>query len=119
MKKAKISVKDLSLECIIGFQDWERDKKQDVLINYEFSYDAEKVLKSDKVDDGVDYKVINKKIIKEVEASKYFMLESLAQKVLDIIMEDKKVLNARVEVDKPGALRFSKSVSVTLEAGQK
>ena len=65
---------------------------------------------------AVDYKAITKKIIRFVEKSEFFLLEKLASKVLDIVMEDKKVKKAKVEVDKPGALRYAKSVSVTVTA---
>ncbi len=113
---ASIRITDLSLRAIIGIFDWERTRKQKVVINVEIAFNASKAAKSDKVKDTIDYKTITKKIIKHVEASQYFLLEKLADQVLKIVMEDPKVRSAKVRVDKPGALRFTRSVSVELEA---
>ena len=113
---ATIRITDLTLKAIIGIFDWERTRKQKVVINVEIVFDASKAAKSDKVKDTVDYKAITKKIIKHVEASKYFLIEKMADQVLKIVLEDKKVKAAKVRIDKPGALRFAKSVSVEFEA---
>ena len=113
---AIIRITDLSLRTIIGIFDWERTRKQKVLINVEIQFNASRAARSDKVKDTVDYKTITKKIIKHVEVSEYFLLEKLADQVLKIVMEDRKVKAAKVRIDKPGALRFARSVSVEFEA---
>ena len=113
---ATIRITDLSLRTIIGTNDWERTNKQDVVINVVFEYDAKKASKSDNIKDAVDYKIVTKKIIKEVETSQYGLLEKLTESVLKIVMEDSKVLSATVQIAKPFALRFAKSVSVELSA---
>ena len=113
---AIIRITDLTLRTIIGIFDWERTRKQKVVINVEITFNAAKAAKSDKVKDTVDYKKITKAIIKHVEASKYFLIEKMADQVLEIVMEDKKIKSAIVRIDKPGALRFARSVSVELEA---
>lgn len=113
---AIIRITDLSLKAIIGIFDWERTRKQKVIINVEIIFNASKASKSDKVKDTVDYKTITKKIIKHVETSKYFLIERMADQVLRIVMTDPKVKSAKVRIDKPGALRFARSVSVELEA---
>lgn len=114
-----IKIKNLALRTIIGFKDWEREKKQDVLINLKIETDAEKGLETDIVDDSVDYKTITKKIISEVENTNFNLLEKLADFILDLVMEDNKVKRATIEVDKPYALRFSESVSITLTKERK
>ena len=111
-KPVIIKIKNLKLKTIVGIFDWERTEKQDVIINAEIEFDGAKAANSDNIEDTVDYKKINKKIIEVVESSKFFLLEKLADTVLKIIMEDKKVIKAKVEVDKPGALRFADSVSI-------
>jgi FolB domain-containing protein len=113
---AIIRITDLQLRTIIGLYDWERTIKQDVIINAEIYFDATKAVKTDKVDDTIDYKAINKKIIAHIEESNYFLIEKMAGAILQIIMDDPKAQAAKVRVDKPGALRFAKSVSVELEA---
>lgn len=109
-------IKNLRLKTIIGIFDWERTEKQNVIINAEIEFDGAKAANSDNIQDTVDYKTINKKIIEAVETSDFFLLEKLADTVLKIIMEDKKVIKAKVEVDKPGALRFTDSISIECSA---
>lgn len=91
--------------------------KQDVIINLEIEADVpENAMEKDEPDGILDYKTITKKIIALVQDGKFKLLEVLSQKILDLIMEDKKVKWAKVEVDKPHALRFAESVSIELEA---
>ncbi|HLF18467.1 MAG TPA: dihydroneopterin aldolase [Candidatus Omnitrophota bacterium] len=113
---AIIRITNLKLRSIIGINDWERKKKQRVVINIAIRFNAAKSSQSDGIGDTIDYKSITKRIIKKVTGSRYYLLEKLCQKVLDIIMEHKMVKEALVRIDKPGALRFADSVSVELSA---
>jgi len=112
---AIISITNLKLRTIIGINDWEREKKQDIIINITIEFDAARSIQSDNIKDTIDYKKLTKRIIKDVEASQLFLLERLCQMVLDIVMEEKGVQGATVQIDKPGALRFCDSVSVELK----
>lgn len=112
---AKIQITNLRLRTIIGANDWERDNKQDIVINITIEFDAEKASKSDNLNDTIDYKTLSKAIIEEVEGSSYFLLEALCRSLLDIIMKEKTIEKAVVKIDKPFALRFADSVSVELE----
>ena len=112
MKLATVTIKDLALRCIIGLNDWERRKKQDVTIKIEFEFDAARAVAGDDGELSVDYKTITKRVIEGVEGSGFKLLESLASRVLDLVMESPGVLRATVEVDKPHSLRFAESVSV-------
>lgn len=109
-------IKYLTLETIIGANDWERNTKQKVVINVEYEFSASKAVESDDLNDTCDYKKITKRIIDGVERSSFHLLEKLAAYVLSIVMEDPKVKAAKVEIDKPGALRYSDSVSVEVSA---
>ncbi len=109
-----IRIKDLRLRTIIGFKEWEREKKQDITINLAIETKAERAVESDDIADGVDYKVITKKIIDEVEKSEFNLLEKLAGFILDIVMTDERVDRCTIEIDKPHALRFARSASVEL-----
>jgi D-erythro-7,8-dihydroneopterin triphosphate epimerase len=111
---ATVRIINLRLRTIIGIYDWERVEKQDVVINVSFDYDAARASKTDDVKYAVDYKTITKQIIKEVEASRFQLLEKLAARVLEIVFKQPKVKQATVRLDKPGALRFADSVSVEL-----
>ncbi|MDJ1175428.1 dihydroneopterin aldolase [Roseofilum capinflatum] len=111
-----IKITNLRLRTLIGINDWEREKKQDVVINIKIGFDAEKSSETDKIEDTVNYKLITKQIIEQVESRSYGLIERMAQTIIDVVMEDPQVIWTKVKVDKPYALRFSDSVSVKLKA---
>ncbi len=111
-----IRIKNLRLRTIVGINDWERKKFQDVIMNIEIELDGTQVMESDDIEDTIDYKALKKRILEEVEKSRFYLLDKLAGHVLKIIMENDRILQATVEVDKPHALRFADSVSVTCTA---
>lgn len=114
---AIIRVKDLLIRTYIGFNPEELVNKQDVLINLEIETDIpEAALESDEPDGIFDYKTVTKRVILLVQEGRFKLLEVLTKNILDLIMEDERVQRARVEVDKPHALRFAESVSLEMEA---
>ena len=113
---AVIRIKNLLIPTIIGFNPEERINLQDVIINVEIEVDISRAVTSDHEEVIYNYKTITKAIIAFVSESKYNLLEKLTHEVLQLIMKDDRVLRAKVEIDKPRALRFSDSVSVELEA---
>ncbi len=110
----KIIISDLLARTIIGVREDERKDKQDVLINLSLEVDLRTAGKSDRLEDSVDYRGLNKKILRLVEGSKFYLVEALAQAVADICLENPAVREARVRVEKPGALRFARSVGVEI-----
>ena len=116
---AKIRITDLRLRTVIGTHDWEREIQQDVVINITLDYAAAKAIASDDLRHTIDYKTLTKQIIREVEASRFFLLEKLAGRVLDIVTAHPMVRGAVVRIDKPQALRFADSVSVELDWSRK
>lgn len=114
---AKIRVKNLLLRTYIGFNPEELTNKQDVIINLEIeAIIPEEALQADEPDGIYNYKTITKKIIAYVQEGHFKLLEVLTQNLLNMIMEDERVVWAKVEVDKPHALRFAESVSFEMEA---
>lgn len=111
----KILIKDLLIRGIIGIHDWEREKKQDILINIVMEADCQPAGISDDFHDAVDYRAVTKKVLALVESSSFFLVEKLAHEIATICLEDERVEVARVRVEKPGAVRFSKSVGVEVE----
>ena len=114
MKKATIRITDLLLRAVIGGNDWEKNIRQDVLINIELDYDAQTAVASDAMENAFDYKKLKRRIIDEVEKSHFRLLESLTNRILSLVMEDPRALAAHVRVEKPGALRYAKTVSVEM-----
>lgn len=111
----QIVVKDLLLRGIIGFNDWEREKKQDILINLTLFTDTRTAGETDNPDDILNYRTITKAIIEHVETSSYRLVEALAASIARICVVDHPAERVIVRVEKPGALRFSQSVGVEIE----
>lgn len=117
MGKDQIIIKDLLLRGIIGINDWEREKAQDILINISLVGDLKPAGSSDNIDDTINYRTITKKVISHVEETQRFTVEALAQDIAAICLQAPGVQRARVRVEKPGALRFAQSVGVEIERG--
>ena len=115
LNNAVISISNLRLRTYIGFNEEEKEKKQDVVINIEINYAVTETVLNDHISDALNYKDISKKVIQHVEEGRFLLLEKLVADVLEICSQHKSVNKARVSVDKPHALRFADSVSITLE----
>ncbi len=114
---AKIYVKNLLLRTYIGFNPEELLNKQDVIINLEIEAEVPEIaLEKDEPEGIYDYKTITKEIITYVQDGHFKLLEVLTHNLLALIMRDERVIWAKVEVDKPHALRFAESVSFEMEA---
>ena len=111
----KVFIKDLEVEAVIGVYDWEREVRQLISINLEMNFNTKKAGRSDRIDDALDYKKISKRIIELTESSKCKLIESLAQKIAKTVLSEFPVSSVIVTVEKPGALRGSKSVGVTIK----
>jgi len=110
----EIQIRDLHLRCIVGINPEEREKKQDVVINITLYVDLRAAGRSDAIEDTVDYKAIKLRAVQEVEASSFLLVERLAEHVACICLADPKVARSRVLVEKPGALRFARTVGVEI-----
>ena len=111
---ARIRVKDLRLRTFIGIKEEEINNKQDVLINLTILYPAVDAVRDNDIEHALNYRTITKAIIAHVEGNRFALLERLTQEILDLVMTHEAVRYAEVEVDKPHALRFAESVSITL-----
>lgn len=113
---AIIRIKNLLIRTYIGFNPEELINKQDVVINLEMDVDVpEMAIQTDEPDGIYDYKKVTKRIIHYVQEGRFKLLEVLTRRLLDMVMEDPLVKRAKIEVDKPHALRFAESVSVQME----
>ncbi len=113
---ATIKIKNLRLRTFIGIKDEEIHNQQDVLINASIRYDANKAIRENCIDSALNYRTITKQVIKLVEDNRFALLERMTHEILSIIMGHDDVVDATVEIDKPYALRYSDSVSVSLTA---
>ena len=113
---ARIRVKNLRLRTYIGIKEEEILNKQDVLINLSILYPATDAVAVNDIEHALNYRTITKAVIQHVENNRFALLERLTQEILDLIMAHEAVCHAQVEVDKPHALRFAESVSISLAA---
>ena len=116
VSEARINICNLRLRTFIGFNPEEKTKQQDVIVNAEIRYRADPAFVSDDETDALNYKSITKRMIHHIETGRFQLLEKLTADLLAIASESERVSYAEVRVDKPHALRFADSVSVTLSA---
>lgn len=114
----RILIQDLLVRCIIGVNEDERRREQDVLINLTLTADLSKAGKSDRFEDTVDYRAVKKQVMSLAESSRFFLIEALAEAVAALCLRNPAVSSVKVRVDKPGALRFARSVAVEIERGR-
>jgi FolB domain-containing protein len=111
----QVFIKDLVARGIIGINDWEREKPQEILINVVIFADHKKAGSSDDIKDCVDYSKVAKKIIAHAETAHRLTVEALATDLARICLEVPGVMKVRIRVEKPGAVRFARSVGVEIE----
>jgi dihydroneopterin aldolase len=105
----------LTVECTIGFIDWERLVKQTVVIDLELPVDCRNASIRDEVEDTLDYKKVAKRVIAFVEASEFKLVETLAHRLALLVLEEFDIAWIRISVNKPGAIRGSRDVGVSIE----
>lgn len=119
MEDASIDIINLRLRTYIGFNPDELTKQQDIVINAQIKYPAGNACHTDEEAQALNYKTITKNMIAHVEDGHFKLLEKLTADLLEISMHSELVTFAKVTVEKPHALRFADSVSLTLSATRK
>jgi FolB domain-containing protein len=111
----QIFIRDLSVRGIIGINDWEREKPQEILINIVLFGDLHKAGESDNIADTINYRTVAKKVQAHAESAGRLTVEALAADLARLSLEEPGVEKVIVRVEKPGAVRFSRSVGVEIE----
>lgn len=114
-----IFINDLEIETVIGIYDWERKIRQTVCLNLEMNADTRQAALTDRIDDTLDYKAVAKRLIGFVEHSEFELIETLAERCAEIVLAEFPVQWLRLRLDKPGAVRGSKSVGIRIERGRR
>jgi FolB domain-containing protein len=110
----QVLIRDLSVQGIIGINPSERINKQEILVNATLYTDTRPAAASDNIDDAVNYRTISKRMIAHIEQGEPLLVERLVQELADICLEDPRVQWVTISVEKPGAVRFSKSVGIKI-----
>ena len=110
----KVFIKDLWARAIIGVYDWEREHSQDILINITIETDTRQAGQTDDITDCIDYDALSKSVLTQVERVQRLTVEALAEDIAKICLEEIKAERVYVRVEKPGAVKFTKSVGVEI-----
>ncbi len=110
-----IFLRGLEIECLIGFIEWERRIRQKVVVDFELPVDCAHAAHTDEVADTLDYKRVAKRIIEFVSASEFKLVETLSHRVAMLVLQEFDVAWIRLSVNKPGAIRGSRDVGVSIE----
>jgi D-erythro-7,8-dihydroneopterin triphosphate epimerase len=114
LESDQILVRDLRFRCIVGVNEDERHKKQDVVAQITLDVDLRRAGRTDALEDTVDYKALKKEVLAMAERSQFQLVEALAQSIADICLKRQPVTRVFVAVEKPGALRFARTVGVRI-----
>jgi len=111
----QIVIHDLLLRGIVGINPDERTKPQDILVNLTLWADTRIAAASDDIEDAINYRTIAKAIVAHIEGGDPMLVERLAAEVADVCLDaDPRIVEVEVGVEKPGALRFARSVGVVI-----
>jgi FolB domain-containing protein len=111
----KVIIKNLLARGIIGINDWERKRAQNILINITLFTDTRRAAETDNINDCVNYSTMSKKVFAHAESANRETVEALANDLAKICLEENGVQKVIVRVEKPGAVRFAESVGVEIE----
>jgi dihydroneopterin aldolase len=111
----KIYLTGLSVDCIVGIWEWERQVKQRIVLDIEMATDIRKAAATDHIDDTIDYKKVSKRLLSFVGESQFQLVETLTERIAEILIKEFKVPWVKVKLNKQGALRGSKDVGIVIE----
>ena len=114
-----IYLRDLKIDTVIGIWDWERRTTQQIVIDLDMAVDVRRAARSDRIDDTINYKAVAKRLIAYIGESRFSLVETLTEKIAEIVMGEFGVPWVRVQVNKRGAIRGAADVGVVIERGRK
>ena len=114
-----VFIRELKVDTLVGIYDWERRLRQNVVLDIDMGTDIARAAKSDNIEDTLDYKAVAKRVTQFVHEAEFGLVETLADKVAELVMQEFKVPWVKVTLHKPGAVSGSKSVGVVIERGKK
>tara|TARA_S200000501_G_scaffold351143_1_gene368763 strand:+ start:251 stop:607 length:357 start_codon:yes stop_codon:yes gene_type:complete len=114
-----VYIRELEVRTIIGIFDWEREQRQVVSLDLEMGSDIAAAATTDTIENALDYKAVAKRLIDFIEKSDFFLVETLAERVSDIVVNEFNVPWVKLRLGKPGAVTGSKDVGVIIERGSR
>lgn len=114
-----VFIRELRADTVIGVYDWERNIRQTVVLDLEMSSDNRRAAGSDQIGDALDYAAISARVLSFIEGSEFLLIETLAEQVAALIMQEFHVAWLRLRLSKPGAVAQAKAVGVLIERGER
>ncbi|MGB5275713.1 MAG: dihydroneopterin aldolase [Gammaproteobacteria bacterium] len=114
-----VYISDLRIETVIGIYDWEREIRQIISIDLEMAADNRKAAATERIEDALNYKAVAKRLIQFVEESEFQLVETLAERIAEIVLDEFDVDWLRLKLGKPGAVTGSAEVGVIIERGER
>ena len=114
-----VYIRELEIRTIIGIYDWEREQQQIVSLDLEMGSDIAKAAATDTIENALDYKAVAKRLISFIENSEFYLVETMAEQVTEIVLKEFNVPWVKLRLGKPGAVTGSKDVGVIIERGSK
>ena len=114
-----VYIRGLEIRTIIGIYDWEREQQQIVSLDLEMGSDIAKAAATDTIENALDYKAVAKRLINFIENSEFYLVETMAEQVAEIVLKEFNVPWVKLRLSKPGAVTGSKDVGVIIERGSK
>jgi dihydroneopterin aldolase len=114
-----IYLRDLKIECVVGIFEWERRIKQTIVLDLDMATDIRRAAQSERIEDTLDYKAVSKRLIEFVGASQFQLVETLAERVAEVVLNEFQVPWVRVRVNKRHAIRQAADVGVIIERERK
>lgn len=114
-----VFLRDLRIETVIGIYEWERNTRQEVVLDLEMATDVRRAAASDDIEDALNYKSVAKRLIGFVEQSRFQLVETLAESCAEIVLKEFAVPWLRLSLNKVGAVRGARDVGVVIERGER
>ncbi|MEE2729344.1 MAG: dihydroneopterin aldolase [Pseudomonadota bacterium] len=112
-----VYIRELKIQTVIGILDWERAIKQSVVLDLEMASDIRPAAASENIQDALDYSAVAARITGFVEQSEFLLVETMAEQIAAIVLEEFKVPWLRLRLSKPGAIRGARDVGILIERG--
>ncbi len=110
-----IHIEQLKINCIVGVNEWERKVRRHIIVDLTLETNAAKAAKKDNIEDAIDYITVSERVTRFVQASSYLLIETLAEKIANVVLGEFPISRIRLKLSKPGAISNAKSVSVSIE----
>lgn len=110
-----VFIQGLKIDCVIGIYDWERKIRQNIVLDIEMSTDIQVAGETDNIDQTIDYKAVSKRLIHFVQTSKFQLVETLAEKITQIIIKEFDVKKVKLTLNKGEAVTGAQGVGVIIE----